>query len=492
MTSMKKDTGKCRTSRGGSCGGRRLDCSQKEMKILLCFVLGLCVVAPALADGNHPIVKTRSGLVQGRIAKQLGGYVQKYLGIPFAQPPVANLRWRSPLKEKSWDGVRPAMRYQAACMQHQNGLISVPPLPSREDCLYLNVFKKTTNANATNVPVMLFFHGGGYSLGTAGFFLYDAGERLIQTPEDVIIVTSNYRLGVFGYLGSDELRDTSSTGYNSTGNWGLQDQRAAMKWVQDSIANFGGDVNRVTIFGESAGAGSTSVHLLAPRSKNLFHRAIIESGPPMAVWVSRPLSDANMQYERIKTYLKCSDAACMRKFNESVILDAGTHNRGPHTKIKDISWSPLVDLVELPDAPSVLLEKGLINKVPVIMGTNANEGTILVPGIVKKANDTNYKETLATMLGDKLGDAVFEEYPLSDYPEPRAWWAATTAFGDVAMTCPSRESARLLSKAGVPVWLYFLKHQLDAVHTVLSFLHYGVFHGTDLIFVWNKSVILMR
>ena len=101
----------------------------------------------------------------------------------------------------------------------------------------------------------------------------------------------------------------------------------------------------------------------------------------------------------------------MRKFNESVILDAGTHNRGPHTRIKDISWSPLVDLVELPDAPSVLLEKGLINKVPVIMGTNANEGTMLVPGIVKKANDTNYKETLATMLGDKLGDAVFEEYP---------------------------------------------------------------------------------
>ena len=207
--------------------------------------------------------KTRSGLVQGRITKQLGGFVQKYLGIPFAQPPVANLRWRSPLKEKSWDGVRPAMRYQAACMQHQNGLIS-NYLPSREDCLYLNVFKKTTNMNATNVSVMLFFHGGVIRLGLLVFLVRCRGA-FNSDSEDVIIVTSNYRLGVFGYLGSDELRDTSSTGYNSTGNWGLQDQRAAMKWVQDSIANFGGDVNRVTIFGESAGAGSTSVHLLAPR-----------------------------------------------------------------------------------------------------------------------------------------------------------------------------------------------------------------------------------
>ena len=114
-------------------------------------------------------------------------------------------------------------------MQSQNGLIEGPPLPTKEDCLYLNVFKKTANTNATNLPVMLFFHGGGYVYGTAGFFLYDAGERLIQTPDDVIIVTSNYRLGVFGYLGSDELRDVSTTGYNSTGNWGLQDQRAAMQ-----------------------------------------------------------------------------------------------------------------------------------------------------------------------------------------------------------------------------------------------------------------------
>ena len=117
---------------------------------------------------------------------------------------------------------------------------------------------------------MLFFHGGGYSLGASGFFLYDGSERLMQTEDDIIIVTSNYRLGVFGYLGGDELRDDTASGANSTGNWGFQDQRAAMEWVKESIANFGGDPNKVTIFGESAGAGSTSVHLLAPKSNGLF------------------------------------------------------------------------------------------------------------------------------------------------------------------------------------------------------------------------------
>ena len=201
------------------------------MRIFLSAIIifFFCFFVHTTEANNYPKVKTRSGIVQGRIAKQHGGFVEKYLGIPFAEPPVGDLRWRSPRPEQPWTNIRPAQKYQAACMQSQNGLIEGPPLPTKEDCLYLNVFKKTANTNATNLPVMLFFHGGGYVYGTAGFFLYDAGERLIQTPDDVIIVTSNYRLGVFGYLGSDELRDVSTTGYNSTGNWGLQDQRAAMQ-----------------------------------------------------------------------------------------------------------------------------------------------------------------------------------------------------------------------------------------------------------------------
>ena len=449
-------------------------------------------------DGNYPIVNTRSGRVQGRTTKQLGGYVEKFLGIPFAQPPVGELRWRSPIQEKSWTDIRQAQKFYSACMQNENSMVELPPLQIQEDCLYLNVFRKTSanstkNKNATDgIPVMLFFHGGGYALGASGFFLYDGSERLMQTEDDIIIVTSNYRLGVFGYLGGDELRDDTASGANSTGNWGFQDQRAAMEWVKESIANFGGDPNKVTIFGESAGAGSTSVHLLAPKSNGLFHRAIIESGPPMAVWVTRPLADANAQYNRVQAYLKCTNPTCLRSFNASVILDAGSHSRGPHTKVKDISWAPLIDMVELNDTPSSLLNKGLINKVPVVMGTNRNEGTILVPGLVKQLqkNKTNYNNTLQQLLGEKLGVEVAKEYLLEDYPEPAAWWAATTAFGDVAMTCPSRESARLLSKAGVPVWLYFLNHELDAMKSVLSFLHYGVFHGTDLIFVWNKSLVL--
>jgi para-nitrobenzyl esterase len=250
---------------------------------VLLATLSLTLGAAAPAQEAGPIVAVAGGQVQGARLASPGGAADGavFKGIPFAQPPVQDLRWREPQPLKSWSGVRQTVEYGAPCAQNGAGWNNIVAVKSSEDCLYLNVWAPEWPAK-TKKPVMLWLYGGGNSGGSA------IGAGGIEPPFDgaslarhgVVIVTINYRLGVFGFMGHPEL--TAESPHHASGDYGLLDQLAALQWVHDNIAQFGGDPGNVTLFGQSAGARDTTVLLTSPLAKGLIQKAIAESGSPMS------------------------------------------------------------------------------------------------------------------------------------------------------------------------------------------------------------------
>jgi para-nitrobenzyl esterase len=455
----------------------------------------LLAAAAAAVDSATPTVRTTSGTLSGAVETAGKIHVETFKGIPYAAPPVGKLRWRSPQPAASWTGTKAATKFGAACPQEKNSFTEIYPVAIAEDCLFLNVYRPINTTSADRLPVMIFFHGGSYVLGAASFLAYEAAERVAQS-NNVIIVTVNYRLQALGYLGGSLLRDPVD---NSTGNWGLKDQRFAMEWVQANAANFGGDKNVVTIFGESAGAGSVGNHMVAPKSWPYFHRAMMESGPIAASWIAMPMDASESNLNEVLKRLKCPPSnsaelalACLRSKNFTEIQDAG-HDSDPHDDpggVHLISWSPVVDGIELPDSPRVLLQKGKVNRVPVLLGSNHDEGTEFVKPKGDKMTLAVYKKFVNTTFGPTLAPAVLEHYPASNYKSP--WLAGVDALGDQAMSCPARETARLLSDAKVPVYLYFFVHELNWLKIdSKEGKALGVFHGSELIFVFDKTFVLL-
>lgn len=219
------------------------------------------------------IISLEGGLAAGTTTAD--GRVRVFKGIPYAKPPVAELRWRPPQPVEPWSGVRPATSFGPRCIQVPRPTMSLsyfPPEPESEDCLYLNIWAPA-RTGTERCPVMVWFHGGGYNLGSGSLPIY-SGEGFARNG--VVLVTLNYRLGRLGFLAHPEL--TAESGYGASGNYGLLDQLAALRWVQRNIASFGGDPACVTIFGQSAGALSVSYFMASPLAKGLFHRAIGQSG----------------------------------------------------------------------------------------------------------------------------------------------------------------------------------------------------------------------
>lgn len=299
--------------------------------------------------------------------------------------------------------------------------------------------------------------------------------------ENVIMVTTNYRLNVFGFVSSDQLRAEDPSG--STGNYGIQDQRLAMQWVQKNIAAFGGNPQLVTIFGESAGAGSVSGHLVNPRSKGLFQRAIMESGP-IAAWTVMPYNYSAVKWNIVSTNLGCSNSsdelACMRSKSTAEV-------RGALFNLPDgfLQWGPTIDGVEFTDTAENLAKKGQFNNVPVLLGTNEDEGTLFVHAS-KTINDTGAYNYLVQTFG-ALGAQMYAQYPPANYASP--WWSLTHAFGDSQMTCAARRTARWANAAGNNVYVYFYTHVNLAVSIFEPY--YGVFHGSELINVFNFDLIML-
>lgn len=231
--------------------------------------LGLTALLSRAADSD-PVVAVSGGQIRGRTLPAPGGAVFK--GIPFAQPPVGDLRWREPMPVKSWQGVRDADVLSASCTQNNAGWNAQEAPGNKEDCLYLNVWAPEWPPK-TKKPVMLYLHGGGNTTGAASVDYLD-GASLAR--RGVILVTTNYRLGVFGFFAHPEL--TRESPHKASGNYGLMDQVAALRWIRDNIAKFGGDQANVTVFGHSAGSIDIGMLLASPIAKGLFHRAIQQSG----------------------------------------------------------------------------------------------------------------------------------------------------------------------------------------------------------------------
>lgn len=430
--------------------------------------------APSLAAAA-PVVSTESGPVRGVSSDG----IDRYLGIPYAAPPVGALRWAAPQPAERWHGLRDAAQFGNHCPQGPSpfGLASID-----EDCLFLNVFAPARGDDAgeeedadERLPVMVWFHGGALLVGES-----DDYDPLPLVQQGVIVVTLNYRLGVLGFLAHPALSAVSPS--HASGNYGLMDQQAALRWVQRNIFRFGGDPQRVTIFGESAGALSVHVHLASPLSAGLFHGAIVESG---AYALAQPsLAQAEARGTAVATNAGCTDqtAACLRAASVETLLEAFA---ATHTT----SVVPNLDGSVLPRTIGAAFASGQLNPVPIIEGSNHDEWRLfvalnidLVSGPLTAAQ---YTGAISATLGVPLSTAAFLAtfYPLASYPSPDL---ALSALGtDAIFACNSRKAIRLLSQH-VPTFAYEFNDE-DAPQLFLPPVSfpYGAAHASEIQYLFH-------
>jgi len=377
------------------------------------------------------------------------GSVDTFKGIPFAEPPVGARRWTAPEKwtNPNTSDVLDATSFGHTCVQWlwgDDGLFD----EGSEDCLYLNVFvsaKARTRIQqdpSSSLPVAVFVHGGSYITGGTAIPLYDGVDMVEYWNGRAVLVTTNYRLNVFGFLGSEELRQGDPN--KSAGNYGLQDQRMAFDWVQRNIGSFGGDPSRVTIFGESAGAGSMTNHLVAPKSWGLFQAVALESGS-FAEWASVSMSCAQGNYDSLLEKTGCDGVMCLRALPAKLLRDIAGSNKG------NCSYGPVVDGVELTTHPWIALADGNVADVPVLHGTNADEGAIFAvlshqateEELHEYWREYGYSEEEIVKL-DQLY-VTDAEYPSTPLNNSLYWWAGQRALGDDFMTCPAQYASQQLS-----------------------------------------------
>jgi para-nitrobenzyl esterase len=328
------------------------------MSILLSFLVlacGLCMAQTAEGGRGGAVVAVTSGKISGALANY-GGAVFK--GIPFAQPPTGELRWREPLPPKPWTGVRDATAFGPACVQSGGQGTN-----SREDCLYLNVWTPQWPAKPGNA-VMVWIHGGGNFAGASSELTFD-GERLAR--QGVVLVTVNYRLGVFGFLAHPEL--TRESPHHVSGNYGLLDQILALRWVHDNIARFGGDPGKVTIFGESAGSLDINVLLASPLSKGLFQRAIGESGPVVA---PPPLAEGEKKGESLAGRLNLTASPVLEKLRAVPSADL-LKAAGQGLSFLGATLGVVVDGWVFPESPMKVFSQGHEHPVGLLLGSNSQE-----------------------------------------------------------------------------------------------------------------------
>ena len=354
---------------------------------LLLLLLPCVVAIPAARPQYQVLVNTTTGSLQGFVEQGS----RKWLGVPYAEPPVGDRRWRPPAPKKHWGSApRDATMFKPDCAQFGPGWPSLGITDlntTSEDCLTLNVFAPLGTV-AGGAPVVVFFPAGGYTWGAANDAEMNAYAKASAPGwQNVVFVTANYRVSIFGFLAHQSLRSRSPSG--STGCYGSQDQREALRWVQSNIAQFGGDPKRVMIFGESAGATSITTHMVMKDSWGLFQRAAADSGG-FSDWV-RNFDDASDVFENVTAALGCADkpdpVACMVAKPTKDLLDAtdpfygyvhGKHPVLPHPEsVLGTQWAPVVDGVEMTATPQILLEQGHVApNVPMLLGSNRDEGSL--------------------------------------------------------------------------------------------------------------------
>ena len=371
-------------------------------------------------------VRVRQGVLEG--GTQRG--IRVFKGIPYAAPPIGALRWKRPQPPAPWTGMRDATQFSPACTQP--GQIA----PQSEDCLYLNVWTPETVHEA---PVMFWIHGGGYLTGAGSIPLYD-GAALANLG--AVVVTINYRLGLFGFLAYPRLSRESPE--QVSGNYGLLDQIAALHWVQANIAAFGGDPRNVTIFGESAGAGSVSSLLYSPQAKGLFRRAIAQSGAldDQLKDLRAPrggIESAEHQGSELAAHWGCGGAnalACMREMSGRLLVKM-THAISCLDCTQRDTFGPIVDGYVIPGQPHELLREGKIHRVDFLTGSNRGEGTIVI-GPRPIPNVDGYRVWMAARFHEQ-SDKVLTAYRAESNDAVRM--ALRDVYTDSWYLCPSRSLA---------------------------------------------------
>jgi para-nitrobenzyl esterase len=411
----------------------------------LCIVLAALTLtagaASAGASGDGPIVHIKGGAVQGVAVS--GGFA--FRGLPYAAPPTGDLRWRPPQRPASWHGVRDASSYAPSCLQKPS--LFVPPGPQSEDCLYLNVSTPTLDRHGRGLPVLVWIHGGG--LTQDGALNYD-GTKLAASG--VVVVTINYRLGAFGFLAHPALAAHPG---GPSGNYGLMDQQAALRWVRHNIAPFGGDPHNVTIAGQSAGGLSVLAHFVSHGSRGLFQQAIVQSGAFALNQVA--LANAEAFGETFASAVHCSDqtASCLRGKPADVLRDA----------FPDAAIPGVIDGKVLTESIGTALAAGHFARVPILNGMNHNEEWIFVAGLgVAVSGGTfvlapaptpdTYESVIASVLDVTAprASAIAAEYPLSAYPA--AILALSTLVADANFACPALQIDRWTAARHVPTFAY--------------------------------------
>jgi para-nitrobenzyl esterase len=340
-----------------------------------------------------------NGTLEG--VKEAGSPVTIFKGIPFAQPPVGDLRWKEPQPAKNWTGVLKADHFASNPMQRPVfGDMNFRASGMSEDCLYLNVWTPAKTMKE-KLPVLVYFYGGGLVAGDGSESRYD-GESMAK--RGIVALTVNYRLGIFGFFSHPEL--TAESPNHSSGNYGYLDQHAALEWVKKNIAKFGGDPDHVTIAGESAGSISVSIQMASPLSKNLINAAIGESGAGIKPTLnSIPLADAEKNGAKFAANMKAGSIADLRAIPAADLLSAAySANATPNT--------PTIDGYLLPKSLPEIFEAGEQAKIPILVGWNSAEVPYQFVMRADAPTLDNYKKALNTLYGDKAGE-VMKLYPAS-------------------------------------------------------------------------------
>ncbi len=476
---------------------------RNQTAVALVLALGMATMAQAAA----PDLATTSG---GPVKATARGAMTSYFAIPYAAPPVGDLRWRAPQTAAKWTAPLAKTKSGAACLQ--TGAASFRSTGDSEDCLYLDVHRPTGDGP---FPVMVWIHGGAFTSGSAG--MYADPSALVS--KGVVVVAINYRLGALGFLAHPSLRDANG----SAGNYGMMDQQAALHWVQDNIAGFGGDPKNVTIFGESAGGFSVLTHLASPGSAGLFQKAIIESG---AYGVSGQATQAELEGQSAQALAKVLEARddapatcnpandtadCLRALPLNMVR--GKLMNAFTTAVPNVI--PSVDGKVLPQTIKATFAAGGNNKVPVINGSNENENTLfialgeLAARFTAKPPNFNPADRSFLMTADAYAKAAEDQsktsgvpaadltgkyYPLKAYGKDAALQptlASAAAGTDATFSCNGINVSSRIATQGQPVWMYEFRDQgaPSLVGSIggkylLSFPQ-GAAHASELPYIFN-------
>ncbi len=421
-------------------------------------LLAAVPVLLASAQDQNLLVSIATGKISG--APGRNPEIRVFKGIPYAKPPVDNLRWKPPQAPVAWSGVRPATEFGHVCMQlpyPETSLYFSPAKPMSEDCLYLNVWTGAKSAAAERRPVMVWIHGGAFTRGSGALPTYD-GELLAS--KGVVVVTVNYRLGIFGFLAHPDL--TRESDVKASGNYALLDMVKALEWVKQNIATFGGDPSKVTIFGESAGSFAVNLLQASPLARGLFHRVIGESGANFGSGGARTLALDAAEKEGLK--LSASIADLRARPAADLLKVAG-------------AFRPVVDKWFLPADVSTVFAKGQQNDVPLLAGYNQDEGTTLAPW----TGNASYFAGMLRQRYPAFADELLQIYPAStDEEAARSYYAS---FRDQTMGWQMRTWVRSAIKTGKsPAYLYYFTR----VPPGADLRKYGAYHAAEIQYVFGN------